>query len=318
MAGGGDMSIDGGRDLSLLEFADRFPDEETATAELERLRWPQGVKCPYCGSDRVGKLKTRNLFQCYGCDKQFNVRTDTPMYRSRIPLRKWLIAMYVVMMSRKGISSIELSKVLGIRQTSAWFLLHRLREMMGKQDVKLEGMVEVDETYLGGLAKFMHANKKKGVKPGSAHKQILLGLRQRDGPILTTVIPSTKSDELLRRINAMVQPGTQLFTDDLRSYNLAAFYYPRVVLNHAKGHYTEGIAHTNGIESVWAVLKRSYRGTFHHWSPRHSQRYADEVAFRLCEGHVELPMAERLGSLVRNGVGRRLTYKWLTRKQLRL
>jgi transposase-like protein len=302
--------------ISTFQLFELFPDEETARTYLEGRIWPDGPRCPDCQADRITARTRPGFYHCNGCNFDFTVRTGTIFERSKVPLHKWVYAMYLLVTARKGISSLQLAKEIGVTQKTAWFILGRLREACSSPDSidKLRGIVEVDECFVGGLEANKHEHKKLKAGRGSVGKTAVLGMRERGvgGRTYATVIPDTGLATIQNEIHGAVQVGSQLYSDEHGAYNdLDGLFFDHATVNHGAGEYVRGAAHTNGIESVWAVLKRGLHGVYHHASAKHLFRYVDEFTWRLNEGNVIHHTLNRLAAFVDATVGKRLTYKRL-------
>lgn len=220
--------------------------------------------------------------------------------------------MYLLVTARKGISSMQLAREIGITQKSAWFVLHRLREACGPDLEKLRGIIEIDETYIGGLEENKHASKKRNAGRGAVGKTAVLGMRERGGTVVAKSIARTDKGTIQTTIIRQVEAGSTINTDEAGAYeNLGALSFKHETVNHKAGEFARDDVTTNSIESVFAVLKRGLIGVFHHASPKHLGRYVDEFTFRLNEGNVKNHTLTRLDSFVDGTAGKRLTYRGL-------
>ncbi len=304
--------------ISILELFARFSTDYKAIKWLENTLWGSKPMCGHCGNTEgitpVKSSKQRN-YRCKACRNQFNVKTNTMMQASNIPARKWVIAIYLVMTSRKGISSLQLSKELGITQKSSWFMVQRIRETFAKTNFKLNTIVEVDEAYFGGKEANKHESKKLHSGRGVANKQAVVGIRQRNGNAIAMPVDSTNRETLQGFITDNVEAGSTVYTDDHRSYiGLGSRNdYRHGVVKHSVAEYVNGQAHTNGIESMRAVLKRGYHGTYHHLSAKHLHRYVNEFSYRLSDkANCQVDTMDRMEAVANNLSDTRLTYKELT------
>ena len=296
--------------ISLIELTRMFPDDATAEAWFIKVRWPVGVCCPECGSLDVQERKTRKPqpFRCRSCRKDFSVKTGTLMQGSNLGFQKWAIAIYLSTTNIKGVSSMKLHRDLGITQKSAWHLAHRIRETWENNGGFFNGPTEVDESYIGGLEKNKPTSKRTKEGRGPVNKTGIIGAKDREtGRVKADVLENGKGETLQKFVRENVVPGATLFTDENRGYvHLGDGYggeYKHESVRHSAKEYVDGMAHTNGIESFWSMLKRGY----HQMSRKHLQRYVNEFAGR----HNLRPMdtITQMESMVNGMDGKRLRYK---------
>lgn len=303
---------------TLIEAIEYFADPDTCLKFMVALRWPDGVSCPRCGSEDVGFISTRSLWECKAkhAKKQFSVKVGTIFEDSPIVLKKWLAAIWMIANAKNGVSSYEMSRALGVTQKTAWFMLHRIRLAMQSETFdKMGGEVEVDETFIGGKARFMHKAKREARihGRGAVGKAAVLGLLERHGPDGHSAVRATTVDDRKRRslspyVRENVIPGSEVYTDALRSYDDLEDDYVHGVIDHAE-RYVDGKVHTNGIENFWSLLKRAIKGTYVNVEPFHLFRYLDEETFRYNTRKTN--DGNRFLQVARAIIGKRLTYQQL-------
>jgi transposase-like protein len=306
--------------VKILGLPASAQDEQSARAFLERMRWPNGPVCAHCKSTEIYRLTQQadakksarvGLLKCKKCRKQFSVTVGTIFEGSHIPLHKWLMAIHFVCASKKGMSALQLSRMLGVTYKTAWFMCHRIRLAMKKMPLikKLEGIVEVDETYIGGKDKRGFGNT------GFNKKSPVMVLVQRNGELRSKPIKRLSAMELKKEIRANVSIASTIMTDEHASYKGLdrEFVGGHKVVNHSKKEYVRGNVYTNTAESYFALLKRGVHGTFHHVSRKHLGRYCDEFSFRWNTRKVT--DSERAEAMLKQIEGKRLLYKQPVNKQ---
>ncbi len=303
--------------LTVVQLMDMFPTEEAATEWFESVIWPDGRHCPKCGSLRTREASHAKMpYWCTDCRSYFSVKTGTAMQASKVPLRKWAIAIYLCLTSLKSISSMKLQRDIGVSQPTAWFMLQRIREAWAVDDDEdFDGPVEVDETYMGGERKNMSNAKRRafreaGSPRGPVDKTAVVGVKDREtNEVRAEVVRNVDGATLQGFVREHTEEGATVYSDEAAAYKGLARDYRHVAVNHTVSEYVRVQAHTNGMESFWSMLKRAHDGTFHKISPKHLQRYVSEFAGK--HNHRESGTLVQMRHTVVRLVGRRLAYRHL-------
>jgi len=309
------------RPKSLLEAIRYFSDLNVAHEFFVGMRWPQGVCCPRCGSTAVRYMPKYRRFQCSSDHdgRQFTVKTGTVMEDSALGLDKWSAALWLEVNAKNSISSYELHRALGITQKSAWFMLHRIRFALhtGSFDAKLSGVVEADETFVGGLAKNMHAKRRKQVivGRGTGTKTAVMGLLERHSEnkhstVRAQVVKNLRKKTLQGIVRKNVEFGSAVYTDAWPAYRSLGHKFAHDFVDHAEAYVKDKVVHTNGLENFWSLFKRCVKGTHVSIEPFHIQAYVDSEAFRF--NNREVKDGDRFVLAAQGLHGKRLTYKALT------
>lgn len=304
---------------TLIEAVRHFSDLDVCHEYMIQVKWPDGkISCPKCGGENIGRIASRRMLQCKAkdCRKQFSAKVNTIFEDSPLPLSSWFVAVWCIANAKNGISSCELARALGVRQPSAWFMLHRIRMAMKTGNFRrLNGEVESDETFVGGKAKNMHKARREELIQGrgAVGKAIVHGLLERtslDDPsqVIANVVPNTEASTLLPEIARNVEDGTTFYTDAAQAYQGIGTRFVHDFIDHTTA-YVRGRVHTNGLENFWSLLKRGLKGTYIRPAAWQLQRYVDEQVFRFNERLKN--DAERFRLVMLSVVGKRLTYRQL-------
>ena len=296
---------------TLIQMMASFPDEQSAVDHFTAIRWKGGAFCPHCGSTRVYHFTDQRNHKCGDCRKRFSIKVGTIFEDTKIPLRTWMLAIWMITSHKKGIASTQLAKDLGVTQKTAWFMTQRLRHALRTKSFNrpLGGQVEVDETFVGGKEANKHEVKRLHRGRGGVGKAVVMGMIERGGELRAGVVKNTKAETLQQIVRSHIAAGSNLYTDEAAAYRGLGADYHHHTVNHGAGEYVRLYhAHTNSIESVWALLKRQIVG-IHHWvSPKHLDRYVGEMTWRF--NARAMREGDRFNALIEQAAGR-LAYKEL-------
>ncbi len=300
---------------NVIGLLDAFPDEAACAQHLASIRWPSGPVCLLCGgTEKVYRMKRPGIYKCGACRKEFSIRRGTVYEESRLPLRKWFLAAFLMTTSRKGISSHQLAREIGTTQKTAWFVLGRLRKASEQASTiagTMPGPVESDTAFFGGREQNKHASKKLHAGRGPVGKMAVVNVRSRvTGEVSAAKIERDDTEHLADFLLDRVAYDEVLYTDEARAYQPLRGLFQHETVNHSIGEYVRGEASTNGAESFWAMLRRGYVGVFHQLSWRHLHRYLAEFSHRW--NMLDLSSSQRVDAILKAGIGERLTYEELT------
>ena len=301
--------------ISLIELMDRFPTDDVAKDWFESVMWPDGRRCGHCDSSRTIEAKHRSMpYRCRDCSNYFSVKTGTAIANSKIGLRKWVIAIYLELTSLKGVSSMKLHRDLGVTQKTAWYMLHRIRESFADlADVlAMEGPIEVDTCYIGGLERNKHASKRLNAGRGPVGKAAVMGARDRaTGKVTASVVGAEDAATADAFLDVHAAEGATVYSDEASAYRHLSRHE---TVSHSAGEYVrylDGVnIDTNAVESLWSTIKRAHKGVYHHLSAKHLQRYVDSFAAK--RNIRDADTIDQMAAVVASMFGREITYTALT------
>lgn len=296
---------------TLADMMDAIPDEDAAIAHFTAIRWKNGAFCPHCDGRKVYTFADKKTHKCAACGKRFSIKVGTIFEDTKVGLRKWLMAIWLLTSHKKGVASTTLARDIGVTQKTAWFMLHRLRHAATTKSFNrpLEGTVEADETFVGGKEGNKHADKRQPGRQGGAGKAIVFGVMERGGELRTKVIPNRSGETLTQAVDEQVAPGAEVHTDEWKGYRNLHTRFTHKNVNHKKGEYAKDGVTTNSVEGVWSLLKRQILGIHHFVTAKHLSRYVAEVTWRY--NRRTSGEGARLDNLIADATGR-LTYKALS------
>jgi transposase-like protein len=273
--------------MNIVQVYKQFPTQDDCIKHLEQVRWGEAPKCPYCNSTNQSPLPKEKRYHCNNCNTSFSVTVGTIFHKTKIDLQKWFVAISLVLNAKKGYSARQLGRDIDVTKDTAWRVFMQIRRAFVEQKELMEGIVEADETFIGGKEKNKHADKKKPGGQGGANQTPVIGVLQRDGKVVAKKAKDTKQGTLKRFINENVSIGSILSTDEKRAYRALADKYEHISCNHKEKKYVNGLAHTNTLEGFWSLFKRGIVGQYHQISVKYMDKYLSEFCFRYSHRSVD-------------------------------
>lgn len=273
--------------MNIPQLYKQFPTQLDCIKHLETVRWNDTPTCPYCNSTKQTPVKKENRYHCNNCNTSFSVTVGTIFHKTRLDLQKWFLAVSLVLNAKKGYSARQLGRDIDVTKDTAWRMFMQIRKAMVEQRELMTGIVEADETYIGGKEKNKHADKKQKGGQGGANQTSVVGVLQRDGKVVAKKVNDTTKKTLKRFITDNVTKGSTLATDEYRGYNGMDAHYEHLRVNHKAKQYVKGVAHTNSLEGFWSLFKRGIVGQYHQISDRYVDKYLNEFCFRYSNRNVD-------------------------------
>ena len=287
--------------MNIIEVYKKYPTQKDCIEHLELIRWRGEPSCPYCKSLNATSMPKENRYHCNSCNTSYSVTVSTIFHKTKVDLQKWFLAISIILNAKKGISARQLARDLEVDKNTAWYMQMRIRKAMFEQKDLFEGIVEADETYIGGKNKNRHNDKKvqNGQGRNTKDKTPIFGILERGGKIKAVKVKDVTSKTLKRIINESVSKESTIITDEWKSYSSLHNKYEHMVIAHCKGEYVNGIAHTNTIEGFWSLLKRGITGQYHHITKQYLDKYIDEFCYRY-NNRMEIDLFEKTLSCALN------------------
>lgn len=273
--------------MNIVQVYKQFPTQVDCIKHLEQVRWNGEPTCPYCNSKNQSPLPKENRYHCNTCNTTFSVTVGTIFHKTKIDLQKWFVAISLVLNAKKGYSARQLGRDIDVTKDTAWRVFMQIRKSFSEQKELMTGIVELDETFLGGKEINKHADKKQSGGQGGANKTIIVGALQRDGKVVAQKVDDRTKKTLKRFVNNNVAKGTTVSTDEHNGYNGLNAVYNHIQVNHSLKQYVNGVAHTNSLEGFWSLFKRGIVGQYHQISDRYVDKYLNEFCFRYSNRNVD-------------------------------